>query len=453
MYVKDPSPSPRELEGRSPHQCNYVQPSSWEPKGRICVSLWDYLHSGTSPLQPPPPEFHTDTLLPHRHPAPTQTPCSHTDTLLPHRHPAPTQTPCSHTHTLLPHTHPALTQTPCSHTDTLLPHRHPAPTQTPCSHTDTLLPHRHPAPTQTACSHTDTLLPHRHPAPTQTPCSHTDTLLPHRHPAPTQTPCSHTDTLLSHRHPAPTQTPCSHTANHVWASDTYWYMKQSSWLVDLCDWFTLLKTSRVLGANDLLSEMRQFGCRCVSTRDIYKTAYSLVWCFQIAKTNDFKFLDKNLNVRPDPKCNESSCTRCRPGTMSGEPWKTKRLYTHQRTGVCTRTEPSNTRHLHAPNEPLSFSGDVTTWQQSYNTSWHGNCHGYLLIALSISMVTSTDRAIVMGLLLEKMLQSILGNIRGSAGHCMWCVCINHVTTHGRTRRCLMMWEINERKDGKVRISI
>ncbi len=38
------------------------------------------------------------------------------------------------------------------------------------------------------------------------------------------------------------------------------------------------------------------------------------------------------------------------------------------------------------------------------------------------MVTSTESAIVMGLLLLKMLQSILGNILGSAGHCMWCVC-------------------------------
>ena len=358
---------------------------------------------------------------------------------------------------------------------------------------------------------------------THTPCSHTDTLLPHRHPAPTQTPCSHTDTLLPHRPPASTQTPCSRTANHVWASDTYWYMKQSSWLVDLCDWFTLLKTSRVLGANDLLSEMRQLVVDASQRETSARRLNSLVWCFQIAKTNDFKFLDKNLNVHPDPMCDESSCTRCRPGTMSGEPWKkhsvcsrtrepasvrapenrrlyahqrtgvctrtrepasvrapenrhlythqrtgvctctrepasvhapeNRRLYAHQRTGVCTPTEPSNTHHLHAPHEPLSFSGDVTTWQQSYNTSWHGDCHGYLLIALSISMVTSTDRAIVMGLLLEKMLQSILGNIRGSAGHCMWCVCINHVTTHRRTRRCLMMWEINERKDGKVRISI
>ena len=43
-------------------------------------------------------------------------------------------------------------------------------------------------------------------------------------------------------------------------------------------------------------------------------------------------------------CDESSCTRCRPGTMSGEPWKTQRLFTHQRTGVCTRTrEPASVR--------------------------------------------------------------------------------------------------------------
>lgn len=44
---------------------------------------------------------------------------------------------------------------------------------------------------------------------------------------------------------------------------------------------------------------------------------------------------------------------------------------------------------------------------------------YLLSALSISMVTKTDRAIVMGSGAEKMLQSTPLNSRGSAGHCMW----------------------------------
>lgn len=44
---------------------------------------------------------------------------------------------------------------------------------------------------------------------------------------------------------------------------------------------------------------------------------------------------------------------------------------------------------------------------------------YLLSALSISMVTKTDRAIVMGSGAEKMLQSTPLNSLGSAGHCMW----------------------------------
>ncbi len=46
---------------------------------------------------------------------------------------------------------------------------------------------------------------------------------------------------------------------------------------------------------------------------------------------------------------------------------------------------------------------------------------YLLIALSTSMVTRTDRAMVMGLGCLNILQGIPGNIRGSAGHWPWCV--------------------------------
>ena len=38
------------------------------------------------------------------------------------------------------------------------------------------------------------------------------------------------------------------------------------------------------------------------------------------------------------------------------------------------------------------------------------------------MVTKTDNAIVMGLGLLNTLQSIAGNILGSAGHCIWWVC-------------------------------
>ena len=45
--------------------------------------------------------------------------------------------------------------------------------------------------------------------------------------------------------------------------------------------------------------------------------------------------------------------------------------------------------------------------------------GYLLSALSISMTTNTERAMVIGCGSVKMAQSIAGNMRGSAGHCMW----------------------------------
>lgn len=51
--------------------------------------------------------------------------------------------------------------------------------------------------------------------------------------------------------------------------------------------------------------------------------------------------------------------------------------------------------------------------------WGGQKKHYLLSALSISMVTKTDRAIVMGSGALKMLQSTPLNILGSAGHCMW----------------------------------
>ena len=56
---------------------------------------------------------------------------------------------------------------------------------------------------------------------------------------------------------------------------------------------------------------------------------------------------------------------------------------------------------------------------------------YLLSALHISITTRTDNAIVLGCGSSKILQSRLGNILGSAGHCMWCVWQspprNHVT--------------------------
>lgn len=47
---------------------------------------------------------------------------------------------------------------------------------------------------------------------------------------------------------------------------------------------------------------------------------------------------------------------------------------------------------------------------------------YLLRALSISMTTRTDRAIVLAAGASNILQSIPANLVGSAGHCMWWVC-------------------------------
>jgi len=55
------------------------------------------------------------------------------------------------------------------------------------------------------------------------------------------------------------------------------------------------------------------------------------------------------------------------------------------------------------------------------TAW-STTYGYLLRALKISMTTSTDNAIVLAFALSNTRQSMLGNIRGSAGHCMWWVC-------------------------------
>jgi len=43
---------------------------------------------------------------------------------------------------------------------------------------------------------------------------------------------------------------------------------------------------------------------------------------------------------------------------------------------------------------------------------------YLLSALHISMTTSTDSAHVLALAAANVSQSMLGNILGSAGHCM-----------------------------------
>jgi len=70
--------------------------------------------------------------------------------------------------------------------------------------------------------------------------------------------------------------------------------------------------------------------------------------------------------------------------------------------------------LELERQPISKlnSGHVTSWNQ------HGGAVIYLLRALQISITTSTESAIVLGCGSSKILQSILGNMRGSAGHCM-----------------------------------
>lgn len=76
------------------------------------------------------------------------------------------------------------------------------------------------------------------------------------------------------------------------------------------------------------------------------------------------------------------------------------------------------------------------WLRRGDKDRDGQKKHYLLSALSISMVTKTDRAIVMGSGAEKMLQSTPLNSLGSAGHCMWWVCKlgqqTLITTHTHT---------------------
>jgi len=56
------------------------------------------------------------------------------------------------------------------------------------------------------------------------------------------------------------------------------------------------------------------------------------------------------------------------------------------------------------------------WRAQVRVTSRGVC--YLLSALHISMTTSTDSAHVLALAALNTSQSMLGNIRGSAGHCM-----------------------------------
>lgn len=52
---------------------------------------------------------------------------------------------------------------------------------------------------------------------------------------------------------------------------------------------------------------------------------------------------------------------------------------------------------------------------------HSMHYDYLFNAFNISMVTSTDKAIVIGSGALNMRQSMSGKFLGSAGHCIWCV--------------------------------
>jgi len=59
--------------------------------------------------------------------------------------------------------------------------------------------------------------------------------------------------------------------------------------------------------------------------------------------------------------------------------------------------------------------------RSREPTWRPPLAFYLLSALQISITTRTDSAIVFGWGSSKILQSMLGNILGSAGHCIWWV--------------------------------
>ena len=65
---------------------------------------------------------------------------------------------------------------------------------------------------------------------------------------------------------------------------------------------------------------------------------------------------------------------------------------------------------------------------------------YLFKEFNISMTTRTDRAIVIGLADVNILQSISGNILGSAGHCVWCVCwkLHHSNLLSKSWTCYAM---------------
>ena len=77
------------------------------------------------------------------------------------------------------------------------------------------------------------------------------------------------------------------------------------------------------------------------------------------------------------------------------------------------------------NTIFHFNPSTTTWTTFLPYKEMGGVwDGYLFNAFNISMVTSTERAIVMGWGSLNILQSRSGKFLGSAGHCIWCVCQN-----------------------------
>ena len=87
---------------------------------------------------------------------------------------------------------------------------------------------------------------------------------------------------------------------------------------------------------------------------------------------------------------------------------------HNTANISTRGQKLEDRERSASDDSSHSSMKTTTDVVAMTTV----VHSYLLRALHISMTTSTDKAMVIGLGCEKILQSMLGNILGSAGHCM-----------------------------------
>lgn len=117
------------------------------------------------------------------------------------------------------------------------------------------------------------------------------------------------------------------------------------------------------------------------------------------------FLATNLSVSSSNTTGtEIFNTAIHSSMLSGVIWKTV-----ERTSTSRMRKWRDMERAMAPMSHLLHQGGITV------SDWFSEM---LLTAFNISIVTSTDRAIVMGLGLAKIPQSMLGNILGSAKHCI-----------------------------------